>query len=262
MRPYQLDNATYYIPENWDEVKFNQFIDLLAINENESLSEMEKAVHRLAVVTYLPVETIETAAIADIMQAWEYLTFLAEAPRGVETQVVTVDSTNYYPQRIRKVGELAYFEKVSATFQQEPYRGYPYYLAILLRKNTYSEPKANAKSGFFSLFKRKKEANSPVLVPEAMIMDEEELTNRANLFASQLSVGQVMGLAAFFLNKESYSMTISPFFLKLLGVVTKLSENLERTSASNTASYPMCTKWKKTFQSMALSWIQTLAISY
>jgi hypothetical protein len=254
-----IDNATYFLPESWEETTFNQYLEIVDAQNDAKLTEHEKAAKVVSILSRIPLETVNEAGIALVIELYKLIEFTTVAPVTTAISHVTINGTTYYAQEITKFGEFTTFGNIQARFQDNPLAGIPDILAILLRKGLPVTEKAPKQPFWKRLFGKEVEAEQPELLVESFSMEGYSIEKRAKLFANQLNPVQVMSLAAFFLNNGKASMLFTQFYSENQDIVTKLKKSLVAISAVNTDGKPLYRIYQKMLQKLGkyLIWILT-----
>jgi hypothetical protein len=258
MIPFSQNNDNYFIPETWEEVKYSQYIKVVETQQNEALGATERAARIVAILTQIPLETVNEAGFDLVIKLMERLQFAQTAPEVAPITHVTINGTTYHAQELVKFGELVAFDKVETAFQDAPMQKIPYILAILLRK-ALELPQTAPKQSFWKKWLGMQASQEPQeLLFEAYPNDGNWLERRAKLFENTLSAVQVMSLAAFFLSKEQLSQQTSRLYSANQAILQRLKRDLESISALSTAGKPLFRIWKKILLSIGNYLIQTL----
>ena len=254
-KPFKIDHATYYLPTSWAEVSYDHYAQITALDA--ALSGTDKANQIVAIVTGVPLETLEAAGIGLVAPLYAELSFMETEPRAEMIEHVTISGVSYFAQHIATVGELAAFDRVHSAEGLSEAQKLPYILAILLRQVSQTETPEKP-SLLQKLLGRKPHTDSARVEYEAFKNDEVWVTKRAKLFGSQLSPAQVMGLAAFFLLGAKSSPTTTPHSLRLTAMLPNLSRLSAAMSALSTVGKRPSTIWNRMFLSTLRCYIWTL----
>lgn len=256
-KPFKLNTATYYLPTDWSEVTYDQYVQITDLPDN--LNGTEKATRIVAVVTGVPLETLEAAGIGLVVPLFDELAFMQVPPKAAVIEHVSIAGVNYYAQHITTVGELAAFDRVHNAESLSEGQKLPYVLAILLRR---MESVASVKPTLLQkLLGRKPDTDSARVEYEAFRNDESWVTSRAKLFGSMLSPSQVLGLASFFLLSVKNSPTTTLRSSHLAATVQKLRKLSAAISALSTVGQRRSTTWNRMFSSTLRCYIWTLGRS-
>lgn len=254
----RLNELPFFLPESWEEVKYNQYTQIAGAQQDAGLTGMEKAAKIISILTHIPLATIQEAGISLITELFKHLEFLQSEPEAKPITQVTVNNTTYYAQKLSKFGELVAFDKADSSFTDNPVEKLPFILAILLRKGIEIDAKPTKKRVFQKIFGKNEAEKQPEMMYEAFQDDNNWLKKRADLFDFSLNPVQVMGLAAFFLSNAQQSQAITQHYLAKEALITKLKENFQAISATNTDGKPLFRIYKKILLSTGSYLIQTL----
>lgn len=254
----KLNDLTFFLPESWEEVKYNQYTEIAATRQNEELSGMEKAAQITSILTHIPLTTLQEAGIDAIVKLFDKLKFLTSEPEVKEISQVTINNTTYYAQKLTKFGELAAFDKADTAFQANPIEKLPFILAILLRKGITVEEKPAKNSLLNRILGKKQVEKEPEILYEAYPNDDIWLKKRADLFDFSLNPIQVKGLAAFFLSNGQRLQPTTLFYSEKEALIMKLKESFQIISELNTSGKPLFRICKKMLLSIGKYLIQKL----
>ena len=250
MKEFKLNNSIHFFPESWEEVKYAQYVKIVAVQQDTTLAGAEKAARIVSILTQLPLATINEAGYGLVIPLMEQLKFTQTAPQVTPITHVVINNTTYHAQELSKFGELAAFDRTETVFQDAPMEKWPYILAILLRK-TLKMPQNEQKQPFWKrLAGIKSAAPEPELLYETFPNDGNWQERRAQLFKNQLSAVEVISLAAFFLSKGQASQLDMPRFSPNQLRAQLVSASSENISAANTDGKLLLSIWKKILQNM------------
>lgn len=258
MQEIKLDNATYFLPETWEEVKFDQYIEIVAAQDDAKLSQHEKAAKIVSVLGRIPLDTVNEAGFVLVIELYKHLVFTTVAPQTTAISHVTINDTTYYAQELTKFGELSAFDRTQAHFQDTPLTGIPYILAILLRKGLPVAEKAPKQPFWTRFFGKVAVTEQPEMLVESFSNEGNSLEKRAKLFANQLNPVQVMSLAAFFLNNGQALQLSTQLYSANQDIIQMLKANLVAISEVNTDGKPLFRIYQKMLLSIAKYLIQKL----
>lgn len=261
MIDFTINTDTFFLPTSWAEVKYTQYQEITALETNEDLSGTDKAMQIIAILTKVPLETLEAAGFGLVVPLFNHLDFIKTIPEALPMTHVSILGVNYYAQDIETMGELAAFDKVNTHFGDDEASKLPFILAILLRKRVQIPGKQVSTTWIQHLFGTKTVADDVEIQYESFENDFKTMEKRAKLFASQLSPAEIMGLSAFFLQKEQASRSVSANYseaIRSLPVLKKLSDDI---SAKSTGGWRPSSIWNRMYSVILRCYVWTLTQS-
>lgn len=209
MKPFKLDNTTYFLPESWKEVTLEQFQRYHATQKDTNLGQLEKAGKILSIFSEVSLPQVEEAGAELMFRLFERLDFLKQEVTSEPVAHFSFNGATYYVHSLEKFGELAAYDRVVGHFKGDMIAASGYVLAILCRKRG-----------------------------EVFINDKNALTEQAKRFEKGLDAETVMSLIAFFLSCGQESQIASQFSSRAEAARQKLRELLAATSMTATDGSP------------------------
>lgn len=255
---FTLNQDTYFLPTAWDEVSYEQYAGIVALQADAELVGTDKAVRIVSVLTGVPLEALEAAGLGLVVPLFNHLDFLQTAPQPDPVAFVTIHDAHYYAQSIETVGELAAFDRVQQAFEGDLTKQMPYLLAILLRKRVKSVEQPVKTNWFQRLLGTKTGEVVVKITHEGFNVSPKWLEKRATLFAKSLNPAQVLGLSAFFLTNDASLPTSTPSFSVPADMVPALNALSASISATATGGWRPSSIWNRMFCATLRCYLWTL----
>ncbi|KUG07431.1 hypothetical protein [Solirubrum puertoriconensis] len=259
--PVTLNTDTRYLPTCWEEVTFDQFLNIARLDAEEGLSGTDKATRIVSILTGYPVELLEEAGFGVVIPLFSHLEFLKTAPELIPTDSVTILGTEYYARPIETMGELAAFDKITTAFPDDVNAQMPYLMALLLRKKRKTAEKQDNIGWFGRLLGRKTEVTQAEDVYEQAENSMDWIESRAKLFRQHLNPCQVKALEGFFLDKSEAFKLVTQHYSKLTRIQPLLNGLSDSISAQRTAGWRPSTIWNRMFSNILRCYLRLLQMS-